>query len=252
MDDTTARMAPTLSSDVALANAQDARANLRIAFDVAYGIIGVMTVMAVISVFLAYKVYRAYGWQIFQEQGASLLKKRLLRRVHLFILFLKLNLYFSFGIFVQFCVASVLNHVTKDNGEHMFSTYAKKWLPGVIILGIIGMLYYFCGWYAIEYANRPAMVGFFICILANLGAVLFVLIASSPHGFLEADLLVTTIWLKSFIAVQIFLNVCTLINAIMCWRGFDTGLGDIVSSRRRKEDVEMSTAAEPRPRIELD
>lgn len=47
---------------------------------ISFVIIGLMAVTAAISCFLAYKVYREYGWRIFQEQGASIQKKRKLQK----------------------------------------------------------------------------------------------------------------------------------------------------------------------------
>ncbi|KAI8585190.1 hypothetical protein BDZ88DRAFT_433656 [Geranomyces variabilis] len=223
---------------------------------VSYAIIGVLFVTSSLSCFLAYKVYREYGWHIFQSQGASLVKKRLLRHVHLFILLLKVNLYFSVGIFVQVLVAMILaailnndNSPSPSPNSNTFSSQKSYWLPPLVLMGLFATSYYACGWYAIRYAHRTSMYAFFALLGGNIAAVVFVLVASQTK--LQNELKITNIWLTSFAAVQLLLNIMTIINAVTCLKGFDTGLREMVDTRMQKKDLEM-TPAVPRPRIEID
>ncbi|KAI8915466.1 hypothetical protein DFJ77DRAFT_462769 [Powellomyces hirtus] len=258
--------AAKFSAATMLANVDHANNHLHTATIFGYAVIGVMFVMAAASCFLAYKVYREYGWHIFQQQGASLVKKRLLRHVHLFILFLKVNLYFSFGIVLQIVVAMVLNKIAKmARDEEKFKASVNQqnpsdppdsitaqsefWLPPMIILAAVAASYYACGWFAIQYANRSCMYAFFALIMGNIIAVVYVIVASQTA--LKDELKVTEIWLKSFAAVQLLLNVMTMVNAVMCLKGFDSGLREMVQARRRKNDVEEAPGIS-RPRIELD
>ncbi|KAJ3183363.1 hypothetical protein HDU87_006682 [Geranomyces variabilis] len=228
---------------------------------VSYAIIGVLFVTSWLSCYLAYKVYREYGWHIFQSQGASLVKKRLLRHVHLFILLLKVNLYFSVGIFVQVLVAMILAAITNtdtvstqspnvSDPTPSWGSQKSYWIPPLVLMGLFATSYYACGWYAIQYAHRPSMYAFFALLGGNIAAVIFVLVASHTQP-LRNELKITDIWLTSFAAVQLLLNIMTIANAVMCLRGFDTGLREMVDTRRQKKDVEM-TPSVPRPRIEID
>ncbi|KAJ3172728.1 hypothetical protein HDU88_006058 [Geranomyces variabilis] len=221
---------------------------------VSYAIIGVLFVTSSLSCFLAYKVYREYGWHIFQSQGASLVKKRLLRHIHLFILLLKVNLYFSVGIFVQVLVAMILAKIDADSpapspNSNTFSSQKSYWIPPLVLMGLFATSYYACGWYAIRYAHRTSMYAFFALLGGNIAAVIFVLVASQTA--LQPQLKITNIWLTSFAAVQLLLNIMTIINAVTCLKGFDTGLREMVDTRMQKKDLEM-TPAVPRPRIEID
>ncbi|KAJ3146689.1 hypothetical protein HDU86_008433 [Geranomyces michiganensis] len=216
-----------------------------VARTVSYAIIGVLFVTSSLSCFLAYKVYREYGWDIYQSQGASLLKKRLLRHVHLFVLLLKVNLYFSVGIFVQMLVAMIPAAIKPES----FGAQKWYWIPPLVLMGIVAATYYVCGWYAIKHAHRPAMYAFFGLLVGNIVAVIFVIVASETA--LQERLKITEIWLKSFATVQLLLNIMTIINAVMCLKGFDTGLRDMVDGRPDKKDVETAPGVS-RPRIEID
>ncbi|RKO94834.1 hypothetical protein BDK51DRAFT_25616 [Blyttiomyces helicus] len=70
-----------------------------------YAVIGVASVSALVGAALGWKLYQEYGWKIFEEVGASVRKKYVVRRYHLFILFLKLNIYFTMGIVAQMVCA---------------------------------------------------------------------------------------------------------------------------------------------------
>lgn len=53
-------------------------------------IIGVSFLLNILQIFLSYKTYREYGWKIYQSQGASITRRKMMQRFHSFILFLKL------------------------------------------------------------------------------------------------------------------------------------------------------------------
>ncbi|KAI8817615.1 uncharacterized protein EV422DRAFT_541385 [Fimicolochytrium jonesii] len=227
-------------------HADRSNAHLHDALNVAFVILGLMAVMAAISCFLAYKVYRDYGWEIFQQQGASLVKKRLLRHVHLFVLFLKLNIYFSLGIILQVALAIALSH-----------SISAHWIAPMILLIFVGVTYYLCGWYAIQHTNRGAMYCFFGLIAGNVVGVIYILIAASSGNDFAMHLQATHRWLVSFGAVQLVLNFATMWNAILCLNGFDQGLGEMVGrSKSQAKPMEMeegmSKVEGRRPRLELD
>ncbi|KNC98516.1 uncharacterized protein SPPG_06211 [Spizellomyces punctatus DAOM BR117] len=219
---------------------------------VTYAIIALMVIVVVLSCFVAYKVYQEYGWRIFQAQGASIQKKQMLRRVHLFILFLKLNVYFSIGIVAQVVTATIYFQKSsapdcqRDTVDCFRRSERVKYivLPSMVIFGVAALTYYALGWFAIRRTHRGAMYTFLGVYLANIGALVYVIGFFSQNEETQA----TRKWLLSFASIQLVLNLLTIANAVWCLTDFDKGLGDVVITRK---DMEMA-AAKPRPRLELD
>jgi hypothetical protein len=57
-------------------------------------IIGLMILFNILGAFVAYRLFAELGWSIYKEQGADIKKRTILQRYHIFILLLKLNVYF--------------------------------------------------------------------------------------------------------------------------------------------------------------
>jgi hypothetical protein len=57
-------------------------------------IIVLMVFFNIIGAFVAYRLFAELGWSIYKSQGADIQKRSILRRYHVFILLLKLNVYF--------------------------------------------------------------------------------------------------------------------------------------------------------------
>ncbi|KAI9101123.1 hypothetical protein DFS34DRAFT_457292 [Phlyctochytrium arcticum] len=224
---------------------------------VTHAIIALMVVVVFVSAFVAWKVYQEYGWKIFQEQGASIQKKRILRRVHLFILLLKVNVYFAIGIVAQIVTATIYSHRsmstcedpnTPENSQNCFSPVESKSrfmvYPSMIIFGIAALSFYFLGWYAIKNAHRPTMYTFFGVYVANIAALVSVIAIFSTDDTTQS----TRKWLLTFSIIQLLLNLGTLAIGFVCLKDFDKGVGQIALT---KKDMEAA-AAKVRPRLELD
>lgn len=56
--------------------------------------IALMIVFNILGSFVAYKLFAELGWSIYKEQGADIKRRTILQRYHIFILLLKLNVYF--------------------------------------------------------------------------------------------------------------------------------------------------------------
>lgn len=131
----------------------------------------------------------------------------ILRRFHLFILFLKLNIYFSIGIVAQIVTAQYFSKVAQRDKCALSETQSLSCkfrkvdqepfkfivLPSLIVLGIVAITYYAFGWYAIKHTHRPSMYAFIAVIAANICAMVYVLIMAQDEA-----MEVTRIWLTSF------------------------------------------------------
>jgi hypothetical protein len=62
-------------------------------------VIGLMVVFNLLGAYVAYRLFAELGWSIYKEQGADIKKRTILQRYHIFILLLKLNVYFFVCLF---------------------------------------------------------------------------------------------------------------------------------------------------------
>ncbi|KAJ3280751.1 hypothetical protein HK104_000429 [Borealophlyctis nickersoniae] len=233
------------------------------AFPVVYTIIGLMILFCVVESFLTLKAYQEYGWKIFQEQGASIQRKMAVRRYHLFILFLKTNIYFSAGIVVQMAVAYTLNlkQQTRMSSEKqkpvseidkLLSEQKTRnliALPSSVVLVVAAISYYALGWLAVRRVSRRLMYSFLVVMGFYIAGILSILIIANTN----MNFKITKIFLSAFATVQSLLNIATFINGIYTLRDFEV-LREVVSraaSGRAQADPHYVSSAKPQ-RLELD
>jgi hypothetical protein len=156
---------------------------------------GLCILYSIVGIFTSIKVYQEYGWRLFQKNGASLLKRKLLKRYHLFILFLKLDVFFACGIITQ--MIGALYYYNKQSGldKDPKTAVSKGFvISACAIMCIVAIFYYTVGWFAVKRSNYYLMSGFLILMIVQAIALCFaIVIASSEPAFR-----LTLIWLTSF------------------------------------------------------
>ncbi|KAI8844152.1 hypothetical protein BC829DRAFT_419883 [Chytridium lagenaria] len=202
----------------------------------------------VIGALLAYKAYQAYGWNIYQVQGASVSKRQMLERYHVFILMLKGNIYFTIGIVAMVVSASYyvqrsdydqqdqLNILlfSANATEHMFKhveaprALATSFiLPSAIITILVAVLYYALGWFGIRRASYPLMIVFVIFMFVDMGAVVAVLTIVVPNSQYQ----LTRNGLITFCFVQLVINIITLVVGSLNMKDFQKGLRHLLETK---------------------
>ncbi|KAJ3111220.1 hypothetical protein HDU96_005898, partial [Phlyctochytrium bullatum] len=190
----------------------------------------------IIGAILAYKAYQAYGWSIYQIQGASVMKRKMLQRYHIFILLLKLNIYFTLGIVAQLVSASYYEqkHSFDQNSQlsmlfnstELFGAVEPRpfstmfILPSASIAIIVAAMYYAVGWFAIRRANFAMMWVFMVFMVLDLVAV----VGAMSIVMIWKRFRLTRNGMLTFCLVQIILNVITLVVGAFNMQDFKNGL----------------------------
>ncbi|KAJ3218310.1 hypothetical protein HDU67_006082 [Dinochytrium kinnereticum] len=200
------------------------------AFVLMFGFVGV-------GFYVAFRVYQEIGWCIFQVHGASLEKRRMLRHFHLFIMLLKINIFFNVGIVLQSGAAIYFSALSNMSAGDTFQTrQAAAWSAG-IALTIVAALYYHVGASAARRASAVLMAFFLVLVAANmcgLVAGIVIIYKSSKFKFAQTDLT----W---FIAIQALFNLATFANAFVVYKDFSKGLREIVAINASKLQVSAHT-----------
>ncbi|KAJ3211385.1 hypothetical protein HDU67_004569 [Dinochytrium kinnereticum] len=127
----------------------------------------------------------------------------MLERYHVFILMLKLNIYFTLGIVAMIVSANYyiqkadydqhdqLNTLLSAVGapeDRFYRIEAPKAfatsfiLPSAIIAIVVAGIYYTLGWFGIRRGNYPLMWIFFVFMMVDMGAVVAALARVVPDG----------------------------------------------------------------------
>ena len=157
---------------------------LQMCINIVIAVVVLMALFVSAGVFMAILLFKDYRWSIYTEQsGASISKRNAIRRHHLFLVFLKLNIFFSLAITVMVGVAiyfassyqpglePVATGLSLQPSEIALGTVVVDF----IILAVVCLAYYGIGLLAVRRGSRWAM-GFFLTIMVvDLGALGYIL-----------------------------------------------------------------------------
>ncbi|KAJ3310678.1 hypothetical protein HDV04_004725 [Boothiomyces sp. JEL0838] len=137
-------------------------------------LIVVLLFFCIAWIFLTWKLYYVFGWTTYKELGADVRVKNVLYLYHIYILLLKVDVYFWLGFIVQF-VTLVLAYGT-NNGVDSNSAIALN--VTVSVTGAVAIL--ILAYYAVRKENKylvyATLAGFLVAIgyvLSKFAAIYF-------------------------------------------------------------------------------
>ncbi|KAJ3230288.1 hypothetical protein HDU81_004624 [Chytriomyces hyalinus] len=216
-------------------------------------IVGVSGLGNAFGLFLGIKTYQEYGWSLYQIQGASIMRKWIITRYHLFILLLKANIFFTLGFATQMIAAFYYSDKGVSDRKRMLSTpwtlgssnqtiiiadYSgnisgpKNYLlPSAIVGGIVATCSYILGWSAIRRCSKNLMYGFLALMFLDFIAAFYGLVAVYSDQKYE----ITRTPLALFCMIQMLINVVTWVVGFMNMRDFELGLRELLLASAKKE-----------------
>ncbi|ORY50095.1 hypothetical protein BCR33DRAFT_713671 [Rhizoclosmatium globosum] len=226
---------------------------------------------------LGWNTIKEFKWKQFQLQGASLRRRYMILRYHLFIILLKLNIFCS-GCIISMMLAATLYSEQGERDLITGFTTLTRLYPGAPLTYIIpqsmvptaklasslssnivttscvsilfAIMYICLGWYAIRKSNVIAMSVFVILVIADIGAVVYVInLVNSNEIYLSTkDILIVFCYLK------FFLNIITIINGIWSTQDFKSGLRTMLDAQRvlANSDTDLFVKLKPRTAPVLD
>ncbi|TPX78267.1 hypothetical protein CcCBS67573_g00447 [Chytriomyces confervae] len=234
--------------------------------------IGVMA-----SIVLGSKALSEYKWKIFELQGASLRRRYMILRYHLFIVLLKMNLFLKLSIVTMMISASYFSSEALADKQralsqkyYFYSSQTQEFLipesmvpsvenvpplsttlvPAAVITAFISSVFFALGWYGIRKTNLVAMSFFFVLIVGDIAADMYLVTlvqSSSLYSYTRENLLV-------FTALQIILDVVAFVTGAMSIRDFNQGLRIMLDAQRvlATSDPELFQRPKSRTRPILD
>lgn len=170
----------------------------------------VISLFEIVYIWLALKLYHQFRWSIYKYTGADIAVQRIYRSYHIFLLFVKLDVFFFLGFALQFLLL-VLREQDLEMGLTIFA------IP-------ITMIILYMGYYAVKNEKEIHMRVFLVTLVLALIYFIFKItrIYTDPKRKTEYEKI--RIFLTTFAALSVVVTVMTLIYGYMCWRNFGKGL----------------------------
>ncbi len=206
-----------------------------------YAIIGALGFFICISTYFSYKVYIEYGWLIFQVQGAGIAKRRMLRRYHLFIVLLKVKMYFALSTVVQ-GVSSYYVIQKFKFGDAAVNQLDDILVPIFSVLIGIGALYYVTGYFGLRNGSIELVIIFLTLVIVTcIMSVLSLVIVHASEQFRIAKSYLTLLTCVLFIV-----DMFTFMVAVDCVADFGKGFSNVVTSFNFQSSViDQDTKSQP-------
>ncbi|KAJ3237937.1 hypothetical protein HDU81_008689 [Chytriomyces hyalinus] len=240
-------------------------------------IMAVCAIGVMASIILGSKALSEYKWKIFELQGASLRRRYMILRYHLFIVLLKMNLFLKLSIVTMMISASYYSSQALADKQralsqkyYFYSSRSQEYLipeslvpsvddvpplsttlvPAAVITAFISSVFFALGWYGIRKTNLVAMTFFFLLIVGDIAADMYLvtLVQSSPlYSYTRENLLV-------FTGLQILLDIVAFVTGAMSIRDFNQGLRIMLDAQRvlATSDPELFQRPKSRTRPILD
>ncbi|KAI9002680.1 hypothetical protein BC832DRAFT_104160 [Gaertneriomyces semiglobifer] len=192
-----------------------------------------MAVFALGWLVLAQRLYRVFGWSIFKELGADISVKKRLKVYHVYMMLLKLDVFFFLGFDVQFLFLVIMQNATNDS---------EKWTHAFIAIPVTTALLV-CGYLAIRRENKILMSFTLIGLSGGIGYLIAKLMdvtkakEDRPPGE-ENKYLGSQNSLTFFEALALALCIATFIVAILNFLNFGKGLKEQLN-KARGHNVEL-------------
>ncbi|KAI8817762.1 uncharacterized protein EV422DRAFT_204803 [Fimicolochytrium jonesii] len=180
-------------------------------------------------VVLSQRLYRVFGWSIFKELGADISVRNRLKLYHIYLMLLKLDVFFFIGFDVQFLALVIMS------GRGSVSE-SEKWIHGLVAIPFTLALLV-VAYLAVRRESKLLMTATLLGLAGGIGYLISKLVDVSQNGS-TSKYSGSRRSLTFFEGITLALCVATFVFALLTFRNFGKGLKEQLSKTRRG-DLEL-------------
>ncbi|RIA87006.1 hypothetical protein C1645_828399 [Glomus cerebriforme] len=185
-----------------------------------------LVICATLQVFFTWKLYQQFGWNIYKKIGADLRMQRIYRTMLIFVMLLKIDLFFMNFLAIEGCIVAHPGRLNQNLNEGLYYFH--------VCITIIIVFLQLLVWRSLRKESSLGMkifIGAWIVCIADL---IILLVDSIKPSSDESWYFFTC-----FIGVGIVMGLVTLLWSIFLLRNFGKGLKPHLSRRNNLNSLPM-------------
>ncbi|KAG0051085.1 hypothetical protein BGZ83_004117 [Gryganskiella cystojenkinii] len=202
-----------------------------------YAVVAIIGLSQCLVTWLAYQLFQEFGWKIYKKIGADPNTKKMYRAYQIYLVLIKVDLFFFVGFSIQFIYLTLTNR----------SADPEYWLS-IIVLPITIVLLYIAV-YAVRHESRRWMSFFIVAMLCGVAYFVFKVVRMYFGDKVNRYIGIKN-FLTLFAALCLVTILVTIANAAVCYRNFGKGLKTHLMKDHR--DTQNSTSSTGGRVLEID
>ncbi|KAJ3151673.1 hypothetical protein HDU89_001721 [Geranomyces variabilis] len=179
------------------------------------------------------RLYRVFGWSVFKNLGADISVRRRLKLYHVYMMLLKLDVFFFFGFDIQYLVLVILS--PSQNDAILKYTHGLVAMPLTLVLLVLAFV-------AIRRESRVLMTATLLGLSGAIGYLMAKLVDVAQLGS-TPKYSGSRKSLTFFESLTLALCVATFVIACLNFRNFGKGLKEQLNKARGR-DLELDNIAD--------
>jgi len=191
----------------------------------------VLMIFALIMAFLSWKLYRQFGWNIYKKIGGDIHKQAMFRTYLIYVMLLKLGLFFILGLALEACTVFKINLKTRNTSIKQIRYLPRPlYLFHIAVSGLI-FLNQIIGYRSVKKEMRVGMI--FVCVFWSVIIVDFCILLDYSIGNVKDSWYFFII----FLVVGIIMTTSSLIWSVFVYMNFGQGLQDHLDQEVREPPI---------------
>ncbi|KAG0001312.1 hypothetical protein BGZ79_004824 [Entomortierella chlamydospora] len=182
-----------------------------------------------IVTWLAYQLFQEFGWKIYKKIGADPNMKRMYRAYQIYLVLIKVDLFFFVGFSIQFVYLTL----TRRSGD-------PEYYLTIIVLPLTMPILY-SAVYAVRHESRRWMTSFIVAMLCGVAYFVFKVVRMYVGDKVDNYKGINR-FLTLFATLCLVTILATIANAAVCFRNFGKGLkSQIIKEAQEPSNQTSST-----------
>ncbi|GJJ71314.1 hypothetical protein EMPS_03664 [Entomortierella parvispora] len=174
-------------------------------------VVVILALTQILCTWFAYQLFQEFGWKIYKKIGADPNMKKMYRAYQIYLVLIKLDLFFFVGFSIQFIYLTLTKR--SEDPEYWITIFV---LPATLLILWVAV-------YAVRHESRKWMWTFLFSMLCGVVYCVFKVVRMY-YGPKVPNYDGVQKFLTLFASLCLVTLLLTIVNAVICFRNFGKGL----------------------------